>query len=312
MKFSGGMNLGVICSSEGRKNMLMDEIVKGIAITAGYKNKPILEKVSFSIRRGELVGIIGPNGAGKSTLLKTLRGFLPLCSGAVVIDNQPIEKITVHEFACQVAYLQQYKEFPFGYTTQEIVLAGRYPYIKWWQRESEHDQEIVKGCMEYTGVWDLANQTMQEISGGQRQRVLLAKVLAQQTPLLFLDEPTTGLDIFYQEEIFRLCRSLCQAKKTVVMIAHELSLAARFCTRLLLIGQGRIIADGTAVEVLTEENLTLAYGIPVHVVTNPLTGTPEIYTIGDASNEVRRQKLLPMMDKKREELFCERMKLRRK
>lgn len=281
----------------------MNEIIKATAITAGYTNKPILENISFSIGKGDLVGIIGPNGAGKSTLLKTLRGFLPLCSGAVTIGNKRIEKISTHEFACQVAYLQQYKEFSFGYTTQEIVLAGRYPYLKWWQSESEKDQEIVKACMAYTGVWDLAKQTMQEISWGQRQRVLLAKVLAQQTPLLFLDEPTTGLDIFYQEEIFRLCRHLCQAKKTIVMIAHELSLAARFCTRLLLIGQGRVIADGTAKEVLTEENLSLAYGVSIHVAVNPLTGTPEIYTDGDSGNEAYRQKLLFMMEKEKNDLF---------
>ena len=116
------------------------------------------------------------------------------------------------------------------------------------------------------------------MSGGQRQRVLLAKVLAQQTPVLFLDEPATGLDIIYQEEIFRFCRELCAAGKTVVLVAHELSLAARFCSRLLLIGRGALLADGLPREVLTAELLTRAYGAPIKVVENPLTNHAEVFT----------------------------------
>ena len=141
--------------------------------------------------------------------------------------------------------------------------------------------------MAYTGVAELAEKPLQAMSGGQRQRVLLAKVLAQQTPVLFLDEPATGLDIIYQEEIFRFCRELCAAGKTVVLVAHELSLAARFCSRLLLIGRGALLADGQPREVLTAELLTRAYGAPIKVVENPLTKHAEVFT--EAEREVGRK-----------------------
>lgn len=167
-------------------------------------------------------------------------------------------------------------------------MAGRYPRLQWWQRESAEDEKIVEACMEYTGVENLMDKPANAISGGQRQRVLLAKVLAQQTPILFLDEPSTGLDIFYQEEIYRFCRELCGAGKTVLMVVHEMSLAGKFCSRLMLVGQNKILADGTPEEVLTGENLSRAYRVPVDVVTNPLTGTKEVYTEPLEADEHRR------------------------
>ena len=145
--------------------------------------------------------------------------------------------------------------------------------------------------MAYTGVLELAEKPLHAMSGGQRQRVLLAKVLAQQTPVLFLDEPATGLDIIYQEEIFRFCRELCAAGKTVLLVAHELSLAARFCSRLLLIGRGTLLADGMPQAVLTDELLTRAYGAPVCVVENPVTHHAEVYTEAEEGGAEKAQLL---------------------
>lgn len=258
-------------------------------LNTGYsRNVPVLKNVSFNVQQGELIGIIGPNGAGKSTLLKTLRGLLPPIEGTVEINGRLTTELTDREFACNVAYLQQSVELTFGYSNKEIVMAGRYPRLQWWQRESAEDEKIVEACMEYTGVENLMDKPANAISGGQRQRVLLAKVLAQQTPILFLDEPSTGLDIFYQEEIYRFCRELCAAGKTVLMVVHEMSLAGKFCSRLMLVGQNKILADGTPEEVLTGENLSRAYRVPVDVVTNPLTGTKEVYTEPLEADEHRR------------------------
>lgn len=258
-------------------------------LNTGYsRNVPVLKNVSFDVQQGELIGIIGPNGAGKSTLLKTLRGLLPPIEGTVEINGRLTTELTDREFACNVAYLQQSVELTFGYSNKEIVMAGRYPRLQWWQRESAEDEKIVEACMEYTGVENLMDKPANAISGGQRQRVLLAKVLAQQTPILFLDEPSTGLDIFYQEEIYRFCRELCAAGKTVLMVVHEMSLAGKFCSRLMLVGQNKILADGTPEEVLTGENLSRAYRVPVDVVTNPLTGTKEVYTEPLEADEHRR------------------------
>ena len=258
--------------------LYLNEMIRADAVYAGYNGRVILENVSFSVGEGEIVGLIGPNGAGKSTLLKTLRGILPMLSGSAALMGDDINTLDAKEFARRAAYLQQRVEMTFDYTARDIVLAGRYPYLSWWSQEREHDLAIAEACMAYTGVSDLADNPLHAMSGGQRQRVLLAKVLAQQTPVLFLDEPATGLDIIYQEEIFRFCRELSAAGKTVLLVAHELSLAARFCSRLLLIGRGTLLADGVPKDVLTDALLSQAYGAPVRVVENPLTRHAEVYT----------------------------------
>lgn len=258
--------------------LYLNEMIRADAVYAGYNGRVILENVSFSVGEGEIVGLIGPNGAGKSTLLKTLRGILPMLSGSAALMGDDINTLDAKEFARRAAYLQQRVEMTFDYTARDIVLSGRYPYLSWWSQEREHDLAIAEACMAYTGVSDLADSPLHAMSGGQRQRVLLAKVLAQQTPVLFLDEPATGLDIIYQEEIFRFCRELSAAGKTVLLVAHELSLAARFCSRLLLIGRGTLLADGAPKDVLTDALLSQAYGAPVRVVENPLTRHAEVYT----------------------------------
>ncbi len=253
-------------------------MIRVAGLYAGYERQVILEDVSFGVEAGEMVGLIGPNGAGKSTLLKTLRGILAPLSGEIALMGRPIGELSAKEFAKNAAYLRQHLEMTFDYSAREVVLSGRYPYLSWWRQERADDLAIAEACMAYTGVADMAEKPLQAMSGGQRQRVLLAKVLAQQTPVLFLDEPATGLDIIYQEEIFRFCRELCAAGKTVVLVAHELSLAARFCSRLLLIGRGKLLADGLPREVLTADLLTHAYGAPVKVVENPLTKHAEVFT----------------------------------
>lgn len=256
----------------------MQNVIEVKKLSAGYEKKIVLDKVSFDVQKGEMIGIIGANGAGKSTLLKTMRGMLPKISGKVLLFDKDVETFSECDFAKHVAYLQQQVEVSFGYTGKELVLAGRYPYLKWWESESAEDEKIAEMCMEYTGVLEFADRPITQLSGGQKQRVLLAKVLAQKTPVLFLDEPTTGLDIVYQEEIFKFCQALSRAGKTVLMVVHELNLAAKFCSRLLLIGNGKILADGKPLDVMDAKHLTKAYNTPVEVVVNPLTGGIEITT----------------------------------
>ena len=247
-------------------------------LTVGYPGRLVLHDLSFSVRPGELVGIIGANGAGKSTLMKTLRGMLAAQEGSVRLYGRKIRDIPGRELARLAGYLQQQTAVPFAYTVRDIVMTGRYPYLSWWQQAGERDRQLAGACLAYVGMADQANRPLQELSGGQRQRVLLAKVLAQQTPVLLLDEPAAGLDLMYQEELFRFCRSLCAAGRTVMLIAHELSLAARFCSRLLLIGQGGLIADGTPRKVMTEPLLSRAFLADIRVSVNPLTGHADIYT----------------------------------
>ena len=225
----------------------------------GYGSRCVLKEASFSIGKGEIVGIIGCNGAGKSTLLKTIRGLLPKQGGSVSYFGKPLEAYADKELATKIAYLQQHVELGFGYTGKDIVMAGRYPYMKWWERESEADEKLALACMEYTGTAALAKRPINEVSGGQKQRILIAKVLAHQTPIIFLDEPTTGLDMVYQEEIFRFAKALAGQGKTVLMVVHELNLASKYCSRILLLGEGTLLADGAPQAVFTEELLSRAY-----------------------------------------------------
>lgn len=276
---------------------MTETIIELKNLSIGYSNKSVLQDVNAKINKGEIVGIIGCNGAGKSTLLKTIRGLLPKQSGEILYFGRKLESFSEKELAREVAYLQQNVEVGFGYTGKDIVLAGRYPYMKWWKGESISDEELALKCMEYTGTKELAERPVNEVSGGQKQRILLAKVLAQQTPILFLDEPTTGLDMVYQEEIFRFSQALAEMGKTILMVVHELNLAAKYCSRIILLGEGTVIADGRPDNVFTEKILSKAYNAPVRVIRSH--NTNEIIEISTKEDNGRCQR-----DKELLELIC--------
>ena len=276
---------------------MTETIIELKNLSIGYGNKSVLQDVNAKINKGEIVGIIGCNGAGKSTLLKTIRGLLPKQSGEILYFGRKLESFSEKELAREVAYLQQNVEVGFGYTGKDIVLAGRYPYMKWWKGESISDEELALKCMEYTGTKELAERPVNEVSGGQKQRILLAKVLAQQTPILFLDEPTTGLDMVYQEEIFRVSKALAKMGKTILMVVHELNLAAKYCSRIILLGEGTVIADGRPDNVFTEKILSKAYNAPVRVFRSDYSN--EIIEISTKEDNGRCQR-----DKELLELIC--------
>ena len=270
-----------------------EPVLQAEHLAAGYPDRTVLTDVSFAVRPSELVGLIGANGAGKSTLLKTVRGLLAPLGGTVALLGTGIQSLSPRAFAQRAAYLSQQTEIPFGYTVRDIAMTGRYPYLGWWQREGGRDRALVDASLAYVGMTALADRPMQELSGGQRQRALFAKVLAQQTPVLLLDEPATGLDLFYQEELFHFCQDICAAGRTVLMVVHELGLAARFCSRLLLFGGGHLLADGTPADVLTPARLTAAYDAPIAVDALP-TGHYDVY-VADGQKRSGRQALLEQL-----------------
>ena len=264
---------------------MTETIIELRDLSIGYGNKKVLQNINAKINKGEIVGIIGCNGAGKSTLLKTIRGLLSKQSGDILYFGRNLESFAEKELAREV-----------GYTGKDIVLAGRYPYMKWWKGESIADEELALKCMEYTGTRELAERPVNEVSGGQKQRILLAKVLAQQTPILFLDEPTTGLDMVYQEEIFRFSKSLTEMGKTILMVVHELNLAAKYCSRIILLGDGTVIADGKPDDVFTETVLSKAYHAQVRVIRSHNTNEIiEISTKEDSSRYQRDRELLELI-----------------
>lgn len=257
--------------------------IRAEGLTVRLGDKLILADNSLAIGEGEFVGIIGPNGAGKSTLMRSLRGLIPLQAGEVKIYGKPPHKMGEKEIARLIAYMQQDINIDFGFTAKDIVLAGRYPYVKWWQDESEADYRVAEKYMAFTGVAALADRQVNQVSGGERQRILLAKVLAQETPLIFLDEPTASLDLVYQEEIFRYCQAVCRDGKTALLIAHDIEMAAKFCTRLILLANGKILADGSPAEVITVKHLKQAYNLNAAVFVNSVTGNLAIHTFESAA-----------------------------
>lgn len=266
--------------------------VQDLSVSIG--SRQIIKNVGFQADTGEFIGIIGPNGAGKSTLLRGIRAITAGPStGTVMVFGKSIKGMRDKSIARWVAYMQQEVNMDFGFTALEVVLAGRYPYLDWWRNEREEDYAIARRYMAFTGVEKLAEKSAREVSGGERQRILLAKVLAQETPLIFLDEPTASLDLTYQEEIFRYCQHICataEEKKTVLMVVHDIRMAAKFCSRLILLADGEIIADGTPEEVVTAANLERAYGLHAVVFKNPIAGNLDLHTY--KVREAKRAKTL--------------------
>jgi iron complex transport system ATP-binding protein len=245
--------------------------------TLGYDHHPVLKDIDLKVKPGELVGLIGPNGCGKSTIIKALSHVISPKSGRVIVAGRNITSINRRELACMIGVVPQLPLLPSAFTAFEIVLMGRNPHLGLFQSEGQHDWELVKDAMEKTGTLPLANRHVNELSGGEIQCILIARVLVQETNAILLDEPTANLDIGRQLEVLDLLRRLSKENGTTVLAAlHDLNLAAQYCDRLVLIHQGRIQADGTPSEVITDANISRVYGAGSCVYKHPVNGLPTI------------------------------------
>ena len=262
--------------------------VQSLSVTLGENT--ILKDASFSIDSGEFVGIIGPNGSGKTTLLKALRGLYPTSGGEVLWDGKSISSLSDKEIAHHVAYMQQSVNVSFDYEAIDIVMTARYPYLKWWEQEGPEDKVIVEQAMKEVGVYHLRNRSVQSLSGGERQRVFLAKALAQQTEVLLLDEPTAALDLVYADDIFYEGRRLCDEGKTILIVVHDLELAAKYCTKLVLVSDGHIIDVGTPREVLTADNLRAAFHLSAAVYDDPYFKQQRIFVFPKGTTDIEEYK----------------------
>jgi len=266
-------------------------IIKIDNITCKYggkrDDKTILEGLSLDIHAAEIIGIIGPNGSGKSTLLKAIAAQLALAAGSISINDQPLYKWKPKQLAKQLAFVPQDNPMTFAYTVWEIVMMGRYPHLDFLESEDEKDREIVRSSMELTNTWELRNRDIQALSGGERQRVVLARALTQKPKILLLDEPITALDVQHQVEILNIIKQLSEQQQvTVICVLHDLNLAARYCERLALIHNRTIHALGSPQQVLTEEHIASVYNCNPFVMTNPLTGMPEVTVFSNADDKI--------------------------
>ena len=231
-------------------------------LRAGYSGKTILHELSAVIPDSGLTVIIGPNGCGKTTLLKTLCGILPAESGEILLNGQNIRTLQPKLLARQIAYLSQSRQIP-DITVKRMVLHGRFPYLSYPRHYRPEDLRIAEKAMVQMGISDLADTPLATLSGGQRQKVYIAMALAQDTPTVLLDEPTTFLDISQQLQTMAHARALSDSGKTVVMILHDLSLALQNADSILLMDRGQVIMQGTPEEVYASGSLETVFGVKI-------------------------------------------------
>lgn len=235
-------------------------------LALGYAGKTIVSDLSLDLEPGKITAIIGPNGCGKSTLLRGIARLLKPSRGGITLDGKPLERYGGKEFARMVGLLPQNPIAPDGVTVADLVSRGRYPYQGLFRGNTRQDDEAVAWTLDATGTTNLAERLVTELSGGQRQRVWIAMALAQEADILLLDEPTTYLDLAHQVDLLDLLAELNEARgTTMVMVLHELNLAARVAHRLIAMKDGRIAASGSATEVMTPENLQRIFGLSASV-----------------------------------------------
>ena len=253
-------------------------------ITVGYGPRIIIEGLDIDIPEGELTVIVGPNACGKSTLLRALARMLPVTVGTVELDGQPIGRQNPKAIARRLGLLPQNPIAPDGIVVEDLVGRGRYPHQGVLRQWSDADERAVENALDRAKVSDLADRNVGELSGGQRQRVWIAMALAQETPLLLLDEPTTYLDIAHQVEVLNLARSLQRDGFTVVVVLHELNLAFRYATNLVVMRDGAIVAQGAVNDVVTAELIEQVYGLPCQLIIDPNVGRPLVVPLDGLVN----------------------------
>jgi ABC-type cobalamin/Fe3+-siderophores transport system ATPase subunit len=255
--------------------------LRGDGLTLAYDKRVVAERLDVEIPDGSFTVIVGPNACGKSTLLRALARMLKPKRGQVLLDGREIGSLPSKEVARRLGLLPQSPVAPDAITVADLVARGRYPHqgiLRQWSRADEH---AVTEAMRSTGIEDLAARPVDELSGGQRQRVWLAMVLAQETPIVLLDEPTTFLDIAHQIEVLDLCAELHEQRgHTLVAVLHDLNHACRYATHLIAMTEGRIVAQGEPAQIVDADLVQRVFGLRCRVIDDPETGTPLIVPAG--------------------------------
>jgi len=240
-----------------------------------YNGQKILRNLNLRIRDGEFVGIIGPNGAGKSTLLKIMDGILRPSAGQCWLQGKHLSAIPRKSLARMIGYVPQEFSIAFDFTVQEVVSMGRFPYLSAFGREGLQDYRVIESAMKATEVWELRQRKFNTLSGGEKQRVILASALAQEPRILLLDEPTSALDIKHQVHFLEILSELQQTENmTVVIATHDINLASQFCQRLIILKNGKIVAQGAPEDVITKDLILKVYELEVEIVPHPISGLP--------------------------------------
>ncbi len=255
--------------------------LRGDSLTLGYGKKVVADNLTVAIPDGHFTAIIGPNGCGKSTLLRTLSRLMTPTEGHVYLDGEQIQRFNSKEVARRIGLLAQNATTPGDITVQELVSRGRYPHQPLFTRWRQEDDRAVQRAMQATGVADLAMQSVDTLSGGQRQRAWIAMVLAQETAIMLLDEPTTWLDISYQIDVLELLSELNREQGyTLAAVLHDLNQACRYATHLIALRDGKMVAQGAPKEIVTAELIEAVYGLRCMIIEDPVAHTPLVVPLG--------------------------------
>jgi iron complex transport system ATP-binding protein len=246
----------------------------------GYDRREVISGLELAIPPGRITAIVGPNACGKSTLLRGLARLLKPRGGVVELDGKSIHRQPTREVATRLAMLPQTSVAPEGITVADLVGRGRYPHQAWFRQWSAADQRAVTAAMEATDVLELATRPVDELSGGQRQRAWIAMALAQETPILLLDEPTTFLDLAHQVDVLELLVDLNRDGRTIVLVLHDLNQACRYAHHLVAMRDGAIAAEGPPEQVVTRALVEEVFGLRCQVVPDPVAGSPMVIPIG--------------------------------
>ncbi|GAA4964805.1 ABC transporter ATP-binding protein [Actinoplanes utahensis] len=266
----------------------MNARLRGEGLHLAYGDLTVIDGLDVDVHDGLVTTIIGPNGCGKSTLLKALGRLLRPTGGQVLLDGRRIDRTPTRDVARVLGVLPQSPTAPEGLTVADLVMRGRHPHQTWFRQWSRDDEDQVADALRWTDMLAYADRPVDALSGGQRQRAWISMALAQGTDLLLLDEPTTFLDLAHQIDVLDLVRRLhAEMGRTVVMVLHDLSLAARYADRLIAMKDGRIVASGAPDEVLTPALLESVFGLRAMVVPDPATGTPLVIPLPRTATSVR-------------------------
>lgn len=255
-------------------------------LKVGYDEKIIIEDLSISICKGEVVSIIGPNGCGKSTLLKTLSRMIKPINGDVYLEDEKISDMKNKLIAQKLCLLSQHNNAPMDLTVEDLVYFGRIPHKKWFETKTMNDKEIVDWAIENTGLTKYKHRKIGQLSGGERQRAYIAQALCQKPDILLLDEPTTYLDISYQLEVMELVREINEKFGiTIIMVLHELNQASKYSDRLIIMKDGCIVSDGCPRKVVNEDVIKEVYKIECDIDNDPQSNKPRIHPIRTIKNQ---------------------------
>ncbi|MBD3226434.1 MAG: ATP-binding cassette domain-containing protein [Caldithrix sp.] len=264
--------------------MMNNAVLKLDDINFAFEENQVLKDISCSVFQGEFMGIIGPNGAGKSTLIKLIAGLSTAGAGKIQLFNQPIGQFDKKSLARRIGYVPQHIDISFPFTVEEVVAMGRYPHLRGFINKDTGAAQSIEKAMQWMDLQPLRHRPFNALSGGEKQRTVIGSVLAQEADIFLLDEPTSALDLNHQQGIYRRLKRLsAEEGKTIIIVTHDVNLAAQFCPRLFLMHQGRCVRDGAPQDVLQFRLIEEVYGVKVYIDINPFTDS--VYILPYDSDE---------------------------